>query len=202
MEKFTIPNQNSLDSMEGIESYTSDNSSTRENLKISPEIEKKVMEKVKDMFEYGQAITGIGAKAKSINIWGDHMEFRKNRGNVTLSPDNIREYFSYDEDVVGDGLGISSIINGVFRYGVQTLARFVDENKNIVENYIAKNYSEYRKKIKDEDKRISESEHFDSAKYDGVFFQVEGRSQDIRNEYNGILSGGSDLCLSYQKILL
>lgn len=161
-----------------------------ESLKVSPEVEKIIMQKVKDIFEYGQAITGIGAKAKSIHIWNDRMEIRKNRENVTLSPNNIREYFSSDEDTGGESVGISMIIDGVFRYGVQTLASTVDENNNLVKSYIAKSYSEYRKKTKNENQQMNESNASHTANWDGVFFQVEGRSQDIRNEYNGIRSGG------------
>lgn len=69
MEKYNIPENNSLDSMEGAEKTGIENLSRNQenNIEISPEVEKMVMQKVKDIFEYGTAYAGWGGK-KFLNL--------------------------------------------------------------------------------------------------------------------------------------
>jgi hypothetical protein len=181
MEKYNIPEKHSLDSMEGIEVENNPKSETLDNLEISSEIEKMVMRKVKDIFEYGQAISGLGGDI----IWGgDSPNARIDDKSVKLSPDNIRRYYLSNEE-----LKIPSVIRGIFQYGLQS--RMDPANKSISTNYL-----EYRQKTKAIDEAIDKSEQSTTANWDCVFFQVEGRSHDVRNEYSGIKF--SDVALMFE----
>lgn len=175
--KFNTPEKHSLDSMEGVGDIKKPESANLNSLEISPEVEKIVMQKVKDIFEYGQAITALG---------GQDVKRQKSR-EVPWSISNIRKYFSFDE-----GMNMPAKINSIFKYGIQS-KMYVPRGTDP----IAKNYLEYRNKNRLVDKYINEEySSIDSAKLDSVFFHIEGRSLPERKEYSG--TGFCDIAIMFE----
>lgn len=186
MEKYNIPEQNSLDSIEGVENL---NFNQENNIEISPEIEKMVMDKVGDILDDGKAyhvlrrqmffnsesnkkapsfINRIPKKVPDSRIGGPkNSKIDDNKSIQEITVDNIKEYFKNEMLTEDD-------IEKFFTYGIITnypRREYSEEGKmNLPDNY-----ESYRELIKSAKQELEEPIGQNASYVGTLYFTIQGR---------------------------
>jgi hypothetical protein len=195
-QKFNIPKKHSLDSMEGVEETNNPESAISDHLEISPEIEKMVMRKVKDIFESG---TGYHSARRVFDYFRPNWDFddgyqapvfekrikenKKELGRFVTSYDSKGKIIVWFEEVTEETIDDYFInesiadddIENLFLHGIfYNKEKERDKDGKMV---LPISYKGYKKHIKDIEKSITRPvKQGEDYGYRGkVWFNMGGR---------------------------